>query len=173
MNLPIEMWDVLDKDGNITGRLHERGMMNDGDYHLVVHVWVINKNNEFLISKRTPNKPYPNMWECTGGSAVAGDDSITTALKEPKEELGIVLDPKNGHLFKRYKREYDNGSGDIIDVWLFRQEINITDIKFQPDETCDAMLAGKELINQMINDGTFIGRDIFPYLDELFNNSLH
>jgi len=27
------------------------------------------------------------MLECTGGNAVAGDDSLTTALKEVKKEL--------------------------------------------------------------------------------------
>jgi len=26
------------------------------------------------------------MWECTGGNAVAGDDSLTTALKEAKQQ---------------------------------------------------------------------------------------
>lgn len=31
------------------------------------------------------------MWETTGGSAVAGDDSLTAALRETKEELGIDL----------------------------------------------------------------------------------
>jgi hypothetical protein len=36
------------------------------------------------------------------------------------------------------------------------------------DETCDVMLAGKDTINQMIMEGTFINRDLFPYLDELF-----
>jgi isopentenyldiphosphate isomerase len=168
----IELWDVLDSYGNKTGRLHERGsgVMNSGEYHLVVHVWVINSKNEFLISKRASNKkPYPNMWECTGGSAVAGDDSITTAIKEVNEELGIVLEEKNGQIFKRYIRGWENGSGDFIDVWLFRQEVDLKNIIFQPKETCDAMLAGADTINQMIEDSLFIGHDIFPYLDELFS----
>jgi len=169
----VEMWDVLDKNGNKTGRLHERSpmmgaIMQPSDFHLVVHVWIMNSKNEFLISKRTPNKTYPNMWECTGGSAVAGDDSITTAIKEAHEELGIVLDPKNGQLFKRITRTFENGSGDFSDVWIFRQDVDSSEIKFQPDETCDAMFAGKEKIESMISDGTFIGREIFTYLDELF-----
>ena len=49
----IELWDILDENGNITGRLHERGKpMVEGDYHLVVHVWIMNHKGEFLISKR-------------------------------------------------------------------------------------------------------------------------
>ena len=164
-----EFWDVLDRDGNKTGLLRERGPMKKGEYHLIVHVWIINEKGDFLLSKRAPNKmPHAGFWESTGGSAVAGDDSLQTALKEVKEELGITLDPKNGEVFKHYARHFENGSGDFVDVWLFRQEVDLSEVVFQVDETCDAMLADKEKIKQMIDDGLFIGRDIFPYIDELF-----
>ncbi|MCL2227352.1 MAG: methyltransferase domain-containing protein [Oscillospiraceae bacterium] len=166
----VELWDVLDENGNMTGRVHERGKpMKRGEYHLVVHVWVMNSKNEFLISKRTPNKnPFPNMWECTGGSAVAGDDSMVTAIKEVNEELGVVLKPKNGQRLKRYVENFENGSGHFVDVWIFRQEVDLSEISFQPDETCDAMLADKAKIEDMIDAGIFLGRDIFFELDELF-----
>ena len=107
------------------------------------------------------------MWECSGGSAVAGDGSLATTIKETREELGIVLEPKNGSLFTRYKRDYyDNG--DFVDVWLFRQEVDISTVIFNPEETWDAIWADKDKINEMIDQKTFIGRDIFPYIDELF-----
>ena len=148
--IPPEFWDVLDEHGNNTGRLYERtlqfsnGHMSEGEFHLIVHIWILNDKGEFLISQRAPNKSQPHMWECTGGCAVAGDDSLTTALKEVKEELGITLDPKNGELFKRYKRVFDNGSGDFVDVWVFRQNVQLSDVIFQEGETCDAMLAEKK-----------------------------
>jgi len=42
-----EFWDVLDENGNATGRLHERGKpMNKGDYHLEVSVWIENDKGE-------------------------------------------------------------------------------------------------------------------------------
>lgn len=159
-----ELWDILNKNGSKTGRLHTRGQpMAKGDFHLVVHVWIVNKKGEFLISKRTENKTFPLMWECTGGSAVAGDDSLTTAVKEIWEELGIKLAPENGKLFMSIK-----GDNHFSDVWVFHQEVDLGDAVFCPDETCDAMWANKDQINQMIKDGTFIGKDIFTYLDELF-----
>ena len=108
------------------------------------------------------------MWECTGGSAVAGDDSLTTALKETREEIGIELRPENGRLFKRYNRYYFDNSGDIVDVWLFGHETSIRNVVLQPGETCGAMWANAELIKMMIAEGTFIGREIFAYTDELF-----
>jgi 8-oxo-dGTP pyrophosphatase MutT (NUDIX family) len=169
----MELWDILDENGEMTGKLHERGKpMAAGEYHLVVHVWIMNGAGEFLIAKRTANKSYPNMWECVGGSAVAGDGSLATAAKEVKEELGIMLDPNKGGVFKRYKRNCsvccgDNG-GDFVDVWLFRQDFDINEVVLCPGETCGAMWAGVDKIYEMIDDGTFIGREIFWYIDELF-----
>jgi 8-oxo-dGTP pyrophosphatase MutT (NUDIX family) len=112
------------------------------------------------------------MWECQGGSAIAGDDSLTTALKEVKEEVGISLVPKNGRLFKRLRRDYPSGGGDFLDIWIFKQDVNIADVVLAPDETCDVMLADVAKIEQMIDKGIFVGRDVLPYLDGLFANEL-
>jgi isopentenyldiphosphate isomerase len=165
-----ELWDILDENRNKTGRLHERGkQLQKDEYHLVVHVWIVNDKNEFLISKRTPNKPsYPNMWECTGGSAIAGDDSLTTAIKEVGEELGVILEPQNGFLFKQYQCCCDDcGGSALVDIWVFRQNVDITSVVLQANETCDAMWATKEQIDRMIEEKTFIGREVFFYIDEL------
>lgn len=166
-----ELWDVLDENGKKTGRLHERGSpMKSGEYHLAVCVWIMNTKGEFLISKRTHNKLCPNMWECTGGNAVAGDDSLTTAIKEVKEELGVVLKPENGSLLRQCKfcaDEYREG-GELVDIWVFCQEVDIPSIVFQPNETCDAMWTTKEQINHMIEEKDFITWKIFSNMDELF-----
>jgi tellurite methyltransferase len=171
MNM-AELWDVLDENRSKTGRLHERGKpMKTGDYHLVVQVWIMNNKGEFLISKRTPGiTGWTGMWQTTGGCAVSGDDSLKTAIKEASEELGVTLDPKNGQLFKQYALPHTNDNGNAFyDVWLFRQDIDISTVVFQADETCDAIWASKEKINQMIASGIFIPpNDAYPYLDELF-----
>ena len=163
-----ELWDVLDKNGNATGRVHERGKpMNKGEYHLTVYVLIENDNGEYLISQRSPNKTFPNMWECTGGNAVAGDDSLTTALKEAKEELGISLAPKNGRMIQHQIRKCICNHC-LADVWLFRQNFDISTVTLAPDETCGAMWASREKINSMIDDGTFTTWELFTTIDELF-----
>ena len=162
-----ELWDILDENGNKTGRLHERGKpLADGDYHLCVYVFIENDKGEYLISKRTPNKIMPNMWETTGGNAIAGEDSLTSALKEVKEELGITLDPQNGRIIKRDIRCYGDGRNNISDIWLFKQNVDIQDVKLAPDETCDAMWASRDKINSMIKDGTFTSWELFTCIDD-------
>lgn len=163
-----EYWDIRDKNGNKVGRLHERGKpMKKGDYHLSVSVWIANKNGEFLISQRASTKNMPNMWETTGGSAIAGENSLDSAIRETEEELGIALDPQNGQIFKRYIYPHSDGSGAAyIVVWLFRQDIDISAIVLQPEETCNAKWASKKEIKQLISEKKFID---FSYIDELFD----
>lgn len=151
-----ELWDILDINGNATGRVHQRGKpMNKDEYHLEVIVWIENKRGEYLISQRSPNKTFPHLWECTGGNAVAGDDSLTTALKEAKEELGIILEPQNGQLLQHHLRCRTAGCQGLVDVWLFRQTIDISTVILSLDETCNAMWASRDEINRMIDEGTF------------------
>ena len=49
----MEYWDIVDKDGNPTGKQIKRGKitLRRGEYHPVVHIWVF-YNNKFLIQKR-------------------------------------------------------------------------------------------------------------------------
>lgn len=164
----VEFWDILDESGKSTGRLHERGkMMNKGEYHLEICVLIENENGEYLISQRSPNKTYPNMWECTGGNAVAGDDSLTTTLKEVKEELGITLDPKNGQMIRHRVPCGNVECHGLVDVWQFRQNIDISTVILAPDETCNAMWASRDKINRMIDEGTFTTWGLFTFRDEL------
>ena len=162
----MEMWEILDVDGNKTGVIKARGdKLLEGEYHLVVMVWIMNPASEFLLSKRTPNKEWPLMWETTGGSATVGEDSLAAALKETREELGIILDPARGEVFNRYVK-HDRGA--IYDSWLFRQDVDLADVVFQEDETCDAMYASPATILHMIEKGECIGFEFYPYLLDLF-----
>ena len=121
---PEELWDVYDENRKLTGRLHQRGkQLASGDYHLVVHVWMQNDQGQFLLTKRSPNKGFPNMWESTGGSAIAGDNSLTAALREVKEETGLLLDAEKGRCVLSTKH-----SDYFRDVWLFHQDFSLENV---------------------------------------------
>lgn len=163
----MELWDILDGNGNKTGKTVERGKpMGQDEYHLVVHVWIKNRNGQFLITKRTPNKKIlPNMWETTCGSAIVGDDSLKAVLREVKEEIGIDLSPANGkYLFKLKRQHFD--FPDFVDVWLFKEEVDITEVIYQPEEVCGAKWATPSQIQSQIELGEFA--DTFTYLEDLF-----
>ena len=164
-----ELWDILDENSSVTGRVHKRGKpMNINEYHLEVSVWIKNNKGEYLISQRSPNKSFSNMWECTGGNAIAGENSLTTALKEVKEELGIILEPKNGRMIRHRLPCGISECHGLVDVWLFRQNVDISTVILAPDETSNVMWASRDKINGMIDEGTFITWGLFTYIDDSF-----
>lgn len=155
-----ELWDIYDGDRRPTGRTVRRGdVIVKGDYHLSVHIWMQNSRGEFLLTKRAPNKGYPNMWESTGGAAIAGDDSLAAALREVKEETGLSLDKERGRCVLSFK-----GENDHLDVWLFRQDFDLSDVVLLEGETCDKMYADVETIKRLVRERKFVP---YSYLDDL------
>ena len=63
--------------------------MPAGLYHLAVHIWPRNSRGEYLIQRRAPGVQWkPNLWAVTGGSAISGEDAVTAARRELREEIG-------------------------------------------------------------------------------------
>ena len=156
-----ELWDVYDFNRQLTGRTHRRAdPLAAGDYHLSVQVWLQNSKGEYLITQRSPNKGYPYMWECQGGAAIAGDDSISAAIREVKEETGFDVMADNGKRLYSMKRE-----NDFCDVWMFWQDFDIKKVVLLENETVDAKYAGKDEILGMAKEGKFFA---YTYLEDMF-----
>lgn len=104
---------------------------------------------------------------------MAGEDSLTSALREVKEELGIELDINNGYLYKTFMMQhtrFDEG-GAFYDVWIFNQDIDLKDIKLQEEETADEKYASKEEILCLVNNNEFLPvNEVYPYLYDLLGN---
>ena len=151
----MEEWDLYDENRNKMNKTIIRGQkLADNEYHIVVNAWVMNSKNEFLISQRAPHKTYPYKWECTGGSILKGETSIDGAVRELNEELGVNVDKNNAVLLGTTKRYYV-GCPDILDVWLFKSDVDVNDLKLQEEEVCDAKWASAEEIKQLVEDGKF------------------
>ena len=122
----MEIFDLYNEKRELTGKTHIRGeIIPEGYFHLVVHVWLRCPDGRFLISKRAATKPtYPLLWECVGGSVIAGENSREGALREVFEEVGIDLGEREGKVIFTKTRDVINGVPyrDIMDVWLFDLE---------------------------------------------------
>ena len=163
-----ELCDVYDARGEkIPGRMTERGKhaLGKGEYHLVVFAWIINDKNEFIISRRQKGKSFAGKWECTCGCALAGEDSLRAAMREVSEELGLSLDAEKGEFFKRYRRNYPEGARALCDVWVFRGNFDISDMKLQKEEVSEAKLISSNDLLEFFGKGTYKKR--YEYLPEL------
>lgn len=55
----MELCDIYDENRVKTGRVHDRSQpLREGEFLLVVGVWIINSHHEWLITKRAPEKRY-------------------------------------------------------------------------------------------------------------------
>ena len=160
-----EYWDVLDENRKPTGRTHRRiDKLPPGDFHLVVRAWIVNNKGEILITRRAFNKMgWPGKWEIPSGSATAGEESLEAAIRETQEECGIILPAETAELFSTYRREH----GAFHDNWLFRYDFDLSDIVLQENETIDARAATWSEVSAMMEQGKFIGRDVFLEFDVL------
>lgn len=158
-----ELWDLYNDKREKTGVTHQRGTpIPKGCYHLCVSVWLTNRQEEFLLSQRHPAKEYPLYWECTGGSVLAGENSIEGALREVKEELGIVLNEKDGKLIYQVRRD---NTQDFYDVWLFPCDMEIKDLCLQQSEVVAAKWADKRTLLELYHNGKL--HPLLNYIDNI------
>ena len=166
----MELWDLYDKNKNVTGKIHERGkVVPDGYYHLTVHIWIRNKDGKYLISRRDKSRnAYPLYLECQGGSVIKGEDSITGARREVLEEVGIDLSNIPGKII--YTKTRDNFH-DIMDVWLFEYDGEVDLSLATTNEVCEVKWMDIDKIKEAFYKG-----ELVPTLDYIFeigdNNEL-
>ena len=152
-----ELWDVYDAARRRTGALCRRGEpLPEGGYHLVVHAWLRTMDGFFLLTRRAPEKGYPLLWECTGGAARAGEDSITAVLREIREETGLTAQPECGTLLHTIQQE-----GHFLDLWCFQQNFSLDQVRLQPGETCGAQLVALPEVYRMYESGQLVPYDYF------------
>lgn len=150
----IEKWDIYDINRNKTGKTSLRGEpLLKGEYHLVVFAIIKTGDNEFLISKRSPEKTNPLTWEFNGGSAVSGDDSYQAIVREIKEETGVEIISK-GEVISTYT--FEDFASCIVDVWYFEQVVDLNDTVCQKGEVSEIKKANSETILKMYNQGIFM-----------------
>lgn len=115
-----ELLTEVDKDNNVLGGIN-RGKAHStaGIYYRTIYVLVKNNKDEILCQKRSSTKDlYPNCWDLSvGGHVDFGKSYLETAVREIREELGLIVNendltlrgevlvnlPKNGEFFNVYE----------------------------------------------------------------------
>jgi len=150
----MELWDLFDKDGNPTGDTMVRGTPVPPErYHQVIHICIFNPDGKMLIQHRQPFKPtWSGMWDVSVGGAVAAGESVRIAAeREAAEELGYLLDLTDEAPAMRitFPDGFDN-------FYIVERDLDLNQLRYQPEEVLEAMWASKEEIFSMIDNGSFI-----------------
>ena len=155
-----EYWDIYDENRKKTGKIVERGVyeFEPGEYHIVVTGIILNSKNEILITKRAEHKKFGLMWECNGGSVLAGETSLQGVIRELKEEVGVELKKREAIFLKEVKggKKYPN----FKDLWLFRRDVKKEEITFPDGEATDYKWVTIDEFMKMYNN-----KEIVPTVD--------
>lgn len=175
-----EYLEILDENGNKTGKIKLRSEVHkDGDWHKTVHIWLFNKDNEVLLQRRCPEKDsFPNMLDLSaGGHIIAGDTSISGAIREVKEELGITIKEKDLIFIKTLKHSL-NYKDDFInnqfeDIYIINKNIELDEITYQKEEISEVIFIAVDKLKQMVREKNqeLVMREeeyeiLFEYLDK-------
>ncbi|KRC42809.1 NUDIX domain-containing protein [Oerskovia sp. Root22] len=89
-----ETWDLLDDQGSPAGEVHRRSDPGWplGRFHLMVATCVVRSDGLVLLTRRAATKTFPFAWEIPGGSVLAGETGAQAAVREVREETGLVID---------------------------------------------------------------------------------
>lgn len=150
---PMELFDVLTREGEKTGVVRERGVAHrDGSPHATSHVWVVRENGEngydILLQKRSACKDsYPGHYDISSaGHVAAGDNYLESAVRELWEELGIQAEADDLHYVGIHRGEFEEEfygkrfcDYEISRVYIYNKPVKDTDLHLQKEEVESVM----------------------------------
>jgi len=143
----MEKLDIYDIDGNLTGKIINRGDKNfqEGEY-IKLAVIYIKANNKYLMQKCSELKG--GEYAITGGHVPSGFTSFEQASIEVKEELGLDLDSNK----LKFLGTHIKGAHGMFDVYLYEDD-SIFDFNFilQEEEVESVCWLTKEEIEELID----------------------
>jgi len=116
--MPEEIFDVVNERDEVIGRRPRREVHRLGLKHRAVHVLVFNSRGEVFLQKRSMKKDrQPGVWDSSAsGHLDSGEDYDAAAVREVREELGVMLAQPPERLFKFDACE----ATDREFVWVYR-----------------------------------------------------
>ena len=143
----MEYLDLCDENGLPTGQIVSRDEAHrEGLPHRTAHVWVVREREgraEILLQKRSMEKEsFPGMYDTSSaGHIPAGQEALTSALRELQEELGIEALPEQlvyaGRSHAQYEKIFHGKlfrDNEYTHVYVYREPVEISSLHLQKEE---------------------------------------
>ena len=97
-----EWFDVVDDNDKVVGRRLRSDVHRLNLFHRSAHILVFNHADELFLQKRSLRKDNsPGFWDSSAaGHLTSGEDYLSAARRELREELGVTQEPILEPLFK-------------------------------------------------------------------------
>lgn len=160
----MELWDAYNKNfEKIEGKTLLRGEdIPNGMYHLVSDIIVRHIDGTYLLMQRDSKKHFGGMWEATaGGSALKGEDALACAIRELREETGIL-----GEDLSEVGRVVDDHNHTIYVEFLCITNCEKDSVTLQEGETSAYRWVTKDELISM-NKKELVTERMEKFIDEL------
>src|SRR4030042_1576211 len=135
-----ELIDICDESNNLINvqkmksEAHEKGL-----WHRATHIWVYNSKGEILLQLRAKGKLlFPDVWDVSvGGHVSAGEDPITSGLREIEEEIGLKAKKEDLEFFqiRKIKAVYKNiKNNEFSYIYFLKFDGDTKKLKVQDEE---------------------------------------
>ncbi len=163
----LELFEVLDEDGNFTGQIKERSLVHrDGDWHGTVHIWIARRRSDggwqLLFQKRSREKEsFPGKYDISSaGHRQAGEEALPTAQREMEEELGLAVKAEDLE-FLRIRRgivreTFESGpyyDREIASIYLYEKPVDTEQLCFRDGEVEGVLWMDLEVCSRQIREG--------------------
>lgn len=135
-----ELIDICDEANNLVNVQKMKSEAHrDGLWHRTAHIWIYNSNGEILLQLRAKEKLlYPDRWDISAAGHVnAGEDPITSGLREIEEEIGLKVKKEDLQFFKINKVEviYKKiNNKEFCYVYFLKFDGDVKKLKLQDEE---------------------------------------
>ena len=144
----MELLDVYDNYGNVTGRTIIRGdktaVLNENEHIAVAVIFIENDKGEFLIQKTSQEKG--GQFSSTGGHVDSGETPLVAIKREVKEELGFSVD--DDQIEEYGFLSYDKP---LRYIYYLKKNIPLDKLTIQKDEVAYVEYMSASKINELIN----------------------
>ena len=127
----MELLDIYDDNGNITGKTMVRGDKNTkleiNEHIALATMFMENREGKFLIQKTSKEKG--GVFATTGGHVDSGETPLEAIIREVKEEIGVDLSPTE-------IEEYGYLTFDMPLRFIFyvKKDVDVNNSKLQKEE---------------------------------------
>ena len=164
----MELFDILNPDGSKTGIVRERGVAHrEGSLHAASHIWVVRKKEkggyDVLLQKRSAVKDSnAGCYDISSaGHVAAGDEYLTTAVRELKEELGLRAAPKDLKFIGIHHGGFEDvfygmpfKDDELSAVYVYSEPVDVEGLRLQQEEVEEVIWMDYGDCRRGILDGT-------------------
>ena len=157
--MPDDLVDILDPvslcpNGKILLKSLAR---KEGLMYSVSHLWIYNFKGEILLQHRCKEKKlFPNKWDISVAGAVdSGETPVQAAIREAKEEIGLVITENELKEAFTFYENYPYGEmkiNELAHVFLYEYNGSIDFLKLQKEEVDKVKFFSKKELEIIIKE---------------------